>query len=148
MALFVEPSFDVAGVTLASAAAWLRGEFTVGNRLRDCPHLDFSRCEIAFLNAMDNLASYRAACAAAVDLRRRGAVAAVAHIVSPVFWDKLRRHGALICHTERIFWHGQEHPAARVLIPAAGWQQWAGKIRTEHIQTLQNTSQAAFVTGS
>ena len=123
--------FDIAGVTTASAAAWLRGDI-YASRAAD---LDTSRCEVAFLNEIGNLASYRPACLAAVELWDRGARAAIAHVVSPVFLKKYLRAGGIVAGTEGIKWRGENLLAYRMVIPAAGWRQWIEKTRVRTADT-------------
>ena len=119
--------FDLAGVTLASAAAWLRGEFDVPDRIADSP-LDTSRCEVAFLNSVGNLASYRPACRAALDLWLRGARGMATHVVSPVFLRKYQKLGCLITRRDEIIWRGQAVQAVRLVLTPEGWRHWCEKM--------------------
>jgi hypothetical protein len=123
--------FDVAGVTLASARAWLRGELFA----KHAADLDTSRCEVAFLNEIGNLASYRPACRAALALWDRGARGAIAHVVSPVFLKKYLRYGGIVAGTEGIAWRGENLLAYRVVIPAAGFRAWIEKMRVTTADT-------------
>jgi len=140
------PDFDVAGVTLQSALQWLAGNFYCGDRVADCPHLDKSRCQVAFLNTLGNRDSYRAAIAAALSCYRHGARGAVAHVTSPIFLKKYVKLGALVTVEEKIVWRGESLTAWRVFLPAAGWQKWVDKMQRDQID--QNLSQSSFLTGS
>jgi hypothetical protein len=120
--------FDIAGVTFASARAWLRGELPPCRRAAD---LDTSKCEVAFLNEIGNLASYRPACRAMMELYDRGATVAISHVVSPVFLKKYLRYGGIVSLTETIKWRGVTHQAARLIVPADGVRAWIEKVRVK-----------------
>ena len=117
--------FDVCGITLASATAWLRGDFSVGNRVADCPQLDRSKNEVAFLNVLGNRDSYRACVAAVVALNCQ---AAVAHACGEIMLARYRRQGGLVTMTEEIHWRGETLTAARLLIPPPAFARWLAKV--------------------
>jgi len=119
------PDFDIAGVTLASAQAWLRGE-VYATRATD---LDTSRCEVAFLNELGNRASYRACVAAVLDLWKKGARGAIAHVCSEIYLARTLRQGGLIATTETITWRGHTSLAYRIIIPAPAFAAWVRKMR-------------------
>ena len=119
--------FDVAGVTLASAHAWATGQIYA----RQARDLDTARGEVAFLNEIGNRQSWRAAVAAAHDLWRHGARAAIAHVTNPVLLKKYQRGGGLVTFKETVNWRGKTLPAVRVFIPPAGWDAWNKKLRTK-----------------
>lgn len=120
----MDNDFDVAGVTLASARRWWRGEVSA----RLAADLDTSRGEVAFLNELGNRASYRNFCAAVLKLWAAGARGGIAHVVSPIILKKYLRYGALVTFTETICWRGQELPAVRMLIPADAFRRWCERM--------------------
>lgn len=126
------PDIDIEGVTADSAARWLRGLFHCGDKVADCPQLDRSRCEVAFLNVLGDRASYRAAVARILELEALGARCAVAHACGPVLPGRYLRQGAVIVKTEQITWRGEELTAYRMIIPPASWARWCEKMKHTH----------------
>lgn len=123
------PDLDIEAVTRDSAARWLMGEFSVGDRLRACPDLDFSRREVIFLNILGDRQSYRAGVARTLDLIAAGCTSAVAHACGAVMLDRYRRQGAIPIITETINWRGRRLEARRLFIPPAALAAWAEKMR-------------------
>ena len=119
---------DIQGVTAASAARWVTGEFDCGDRVADCPQLDTSRIEVAFLNVMPSRSAYREAVERCVELYQGGARSAVAHAVGMMI-GRYQRQGGVTVKTEWINWHGHHHKAARMIIPPVAWQTWCEKVK-------------------
>ena len=124
----MSPDIDIDGVTLESARLWLSGAFSVGDRLRDCRHLDFSRPEIVFANVLGNRSSYRAAVAAILALVERGARGLVAHACGPVMPERYVRLGGLVTMKEAIIWRGENMQAFRILMPEKQFFEWVKKV--------------------
>jgi hypothetical protein len=126
------PDIDIEGVTAESAARWLRGLFHVGDRAADCSQLDFTRCEVAFLNVLGDRASYRAAVERCQQLYQRGARCAVAHACGHLLPARYIRQGGIIVKTEQIHWRGEDLTAYRMIIPPAAWCRWCDKMKHTH----------------
>ena len=130
---------DIAPVTLASALAWLRGDFSVGDRIADSP-LDTSRPEVIFGNVLGNRSSYRAAVAIVTDLAARGCCGLVVHACGDVMPRRWQRQGAVVALRETIVWRGVTLPAARMIVPPDAFNQWLKKVRGHLPGSLGNAA--------
>ena len=119
--------FDIAGITFASALQWLAGEFSCGDKIADCPHLDASRPEIIFCNVLGDRAAYPAAMAAVHQLARDGCKGMAIHACSPLVIKRFSRQGALVAMKEKIIWRGEIFLAARMIAPPAALAAWLKK---------------------
>jgi hypothetical protein len=113
-------SFDIRGVTLASALAWARGE------IHDTA-LDASRGEIVFWNELHDLNSYRSALGEIVRLKNSGCRAMIVHACHPAVWHKLEREGSVATVKEQIVWRDAAQTARRYIVPPVVFARWTSK---------------------
>ena len=129
-------NYDIAGVTLASATKWLKGEIFASSTA----DLDTARKEIVFINEIGHKDAIEGALTEIVSLAKQGCKGCIAHAADPAMLQHLLEVGFVVALNETIVYRGQHVPASRLVCSPAVFTAWlARKSSLKMAQNLNTT---------